>query len=90
MFLAPSAPSSSNCTGSCHRHSFEGAATATGTYNWLSGRGYIDGTSNPPLISSSQSCFSWLGGNMPLSGAYSLPAAVTCFDAWAAAGGKND
>jgi hypothetical protein len=89
-FLAPSAPSDSNCTGSCHRHTFEGAGTATGTYSWLQGRGYIDGTTSPPLISSAQSCFSWLGGNMPQGGTYSLPAAVTCFNAWAASGGKND
>jgi hypothetical protein len=86
-YLAPSAPQS--CIGSCHKHQFEGATTAKGTYSWLNGRGYIGGASSA-LCDPSQSCLTWLGGNMPPGGSYSLPAAVTACNSWAAAGALNN
>jgi len=82
-YLAPG--TSGSCVGSCHRHDFEGATTAMGTYNWLKGRGYITST-KAPLCDPSRSLLTWLGGNMPPGGPYSLPAAVTACNSWAAAG----
>ncbi len=63
-------------------------STPAKAYAYLSGKGYMKG-SGPPLVGS-QACLSWYSGNMPPGGPTSLPAAVKDFDAWAAAGAKND
>jgi len=73
-----------NCT-SCHGQ----MSSASGAYSWLKGKGYV-GSSSPRLVSSSSSCLSWLGGNMPPGGPGSEPQAVTDMNAWAAAGGLNN
>jgi two-component system chemotaxis sensor kinase CheA len=85
-YLSPSA--STGCTGSCHYHTFDGAGTAAGTCTWLTGKGQITGSANPPLTNASSSDLSWFGGYMPKDGPSSDPAAVTAFTAWGAAGGK--
>ncbi|MEO6419091.1 MAG: hypothetical protein ABIP39_06775 [Polyangiaceae bacterium] len=73
-----------NCTR-CHSQ----FSTPPKAYTYLSGKGYIKGASSP-LVSTSQSCLSWYSGTMPPGGPTSVPAAVTDFNAWAAAGAKND
>lgn len=72
-----------NCAG-CHSQ-FASPAKA---YSYLAGKGYITAGTKPALISS-QSCLSWYGGTMPPGGPSSA-AAVKDFDAWAAAGSKNN
>jgi hypothetical protein len=59
--------------------------SASGAYSFLSG--YISGTSSRLVTSSSP--LSWFGGNMPPGGGKDAQA-VTDFDAWVAAGAKND
>lgn len=62
--------------------------SSNGTYLWLRSQGYITGSS-PALVSASQSCLSWYGGNMPPGGADN-PAAVADMNAWAAGGALNN
>ncbi len=69
---------------SCHSQ----CSSASNTYSWLQGKGYISGTSSA-LVDSNQSCLSWYGGNMPPSGG-SNAAAVKDMNAWAAAGAANN
>ncbi len=69
---------------SCHSQ----GSTAAKLYSWLSGKGYISGTKSA-LVSSSQSCLSWYGGNMPPSGP-SDAKAVSDMNAWAASGAPNN
>ncbi len=71
------------CDG-CHSE----GSTATNLYSWLNGKGYISGASSR-LTSSSQSCLSWYGGNMPPGGP-SDATAVSEMNAWAAAGAANN
>ncbi len=70
---------------SCHSQ----CSSASKSYSWLQGRGYISGA-NSPLVDSNQSCLSWYGGNMPPSGPGSYSAAQKDMDAWAAAGAANN
>jgi hypothetical protein len=72
-----------NCSF-CHPGS-----TPSQLYSFLQGKGYVGGA-NPSLASASRSCLSWYGGNMPPGGPSSNAQAVADFDAWAAAGGKNN
>ena len=75
-----------NCAKSgCHSQ----MSTAAKSYTWLSTRGYISVT-KAPLADPAKSCLSWLGGNMPPSGAGSNTAATTALTAWAAAGAPNN
>jgi hypothetical protein len=69
---------------SCHSE----GSSAKNLYSWLQGRGYISGTSSS-LVSSSSSCLSWYGGNMPPSGP-SNASAVSDMNAWAAAGALDN
>jgi hypothetical protein len=75
-----------NCaSGGCHSQ----MASKSAAYSWLQGRGYISGTSSS-LVSSSSSCLTWYGGNMPPLGPGSLSAASKDMDAWVAAGAANN
>jgi len=77
----------SGTQGNCdHCHS-EGSS-ASNLYNWLSGKGYINGPSSK-LVSTSSSCLSWYGGSMPPGGG-SNAAAVSAMNAWAAAGAADN
>ena len=58
-----------------------------GAYQYLSSQGYINGTGS--LLCKSGSCLSYYGGNMPPLGSGN-PAAVTDFNAWAAAGAMDN
>ncbi len=69
---------------SCHSQ----GSSATKLYSWLQGKGYINGKSSA-LVSTSQSCLSWYGGNMPPSGPNDAKA-VSDMNAWAAAGAANN
>jgi hypothetical protein len=71
----------------CHSSSSE-AKSASSTFNWLTSQGYLDGTTNPPLVTG-QSCLTIYGGNMPKSGATD-PQWKADTDAWAAAGAQNN
>jgi hypothetical protein len=62
--------------------------SSNATYLWLRSQGYITGSS-PALVSTSQSCLSWYGGNMPPGGGDDATA-VTDMNAWAAAGALNN
>jgi hypothetical protein len=68
----------------CHTQT----SSSNATYLWLRSQGYITGSS-PALVSTSQSCLSWYGGNMPPGGGDDA-AAVTDMNAWAAAGALNN
>lgn len=69
-----------SCDGSCHHHSQCGSASAC--YSWI-GTGYNLGTGG--------NLFSWDSqGWMPTHGPSSEPQADTDFDAWIAAGSKNN
>lgn len=70
---------------SCHSQ----GSSASALYTWLKGRGYISGSSSA-LVSTSQSCLSWYGGNMPPSGPSSYGNAVSDMNSWAAAGAPNN
>jgi hypothetical protein len=63
-------------------------ADAPSTYAWLERRGYIAGARSP-LISTSNSCLRWFGGNMPPRGKPNAQAARD-LSAWVAAGAPND
>jgi hypothetical protein len=62
--------------------------TASSAYTWLQSQGYISGAASP-LVSTTTSCLSWYGGNMPPDGTIN-PQAVADMNAWAAAGAPND
>jgi hypothetical protein len=63
--------------------------SASKGYTWLNGKGYIS-SSNAPLADPSQSCLSWLGGNMPPGGPSSDMTASSKLKSWAAAGAPNN
>jgi hypothetical protein len=63
--------------------------TASGAYNYLKSKGYINGTASS-LVNPSQSCLTWYGGNMPPSGTSSSPQAVADMNSWAAAGALDN
>jgi hypothetical protein len=67
-------------------------ASATKSYSYLSGQGYINGTGSS-LVKSGKSCLSWYDGDMPPGGtgnSSSDQQAVTDMNAWAAAGAQNN
>jgi hypothetical protein len=68
---------------SCHSET----SSASGTYTWLQGRGYIAGTTS--TLVASGSCLTWFGGNMPPGGPNDAQAASD-MTAWAADGAQNN
>jgi hypothetical protein len=64
------------------------AVDASSAYAWLEERGYIAGARSP-LVSASNSCLRWFGGNMPPRGKANAQAAED-LTAWVAAGAPND
>ena len=62
--------------------------SARNGYLWLRSQGYITGAA-PALVSASESCLVWYGGNMPPGGTAN-PQAVSDMNAWAAAGALDD
>lgn len=84
-YFGPGSPGSCGRASRCHAEDMHDAASA---YTWLSRRGYIDGTRSA-LVSPSNSCLRWFGGNMPPQG---QPAedATRDLQAWVAAGAPDD
>jgi len=80
MYLASGTPG--NCT-ECHAQ----MGSASTSYAWLVGQGYVDGASS--LLVASGSCLSWYGGTMP-PGGQSDAQAVSDISAWVAAGALNN
>jgi hypothetical protein len=71
-----------NCSKSgCH----SSTSTASGCFNYVTGRGYTPAL----MVDPNQSPFTWFGGNMPVNGGANAAAAKD-FNAWYAAGGKNN
>ena len=64
-------------------------SSPSGSYSYLRGKGYINGTTSP-LVDPNQSCLTWYGGNMPKNATGPQPQAVADMNAWAAAGAKNN
>jgi hypothetical protein len=73
-----------NC-GLCHGE----MSTASGAYSYLTSKNQLGGSS-PALLSTSSSCLSWLGGNMPPAGPTSNASATAQLQAWAAAGAQDN
>jgi hypothetical protein len=69
----------------CHAADIMDASSA---YEWLERHGYIAGVQSP-LVSTSNSCLRWFGGNMPPRGMPNSQAAQD-LTAWVAAGAPND
>lgn len=84
-YLGPGSPGSCGRSGACHAADVRDAASA---YEWLAHRGYIDG-SRSALVSRSNSCLRWFGGNMPPR-AEPAEGAVEDLRAWVAAGAPED
>jgi hypothetical protein len=81
-----SAHSDGGCARSnCHADVMGDPASA---YSWLAQWGYIAGTRSP-LVSTTNSCLIWFGGNMPPSGAPN-DAARRDLTAWVAAGAPRN
>jgi hypothetical protein len=77
--------------GACGRSRVCHAAVMTdapSAYEWLAQRGYI-GKAQSALVSKSNSCLRWFGGNMPPRGKTNEDA-VRDLEAWAAAGAVNN
>ncbi len=68
----------------CHTQ----CTSAKSTFLWLRSQAYITGA-NPALVSTSESCLSWYGGNMPPGGGDNA-AAVADMNAWAAGGALDN
>jgi hypothetical protein len=68
----------------CHA---EAMADAPSAYAWLKQRGYIAGTQSP-LVSRTNSCLRWFGGNMPPRGAPN-DEAIRDLGAWVAGGAPD-
>ena len=72
------------CPG-CHSQ----MSTATKSYSWLQGKGYINGTGSPIAVNG-RSTLSWFAGNMPPSWPSSWAASTADVKAWVAAGAANN
>jgi hypothetical protein len=84
-YFGPSSPGDCGRSSACHA---DVVTDATSAYAWLLGRGYISGTQSP-LVSATNSCLRWFGGNMPPGGSANEAAARELSD-WVAGGAKND
>lgn len=80
-YFAPGTAGSCARAGKCHRDVMADAASA---YTWLAQRGYVAGA-HSALVSRTNSCLRWFGGNMPPRGAPNEDA-VRDLEAWVAAG----
>lgn len=84
-YFGPGSPGSCGQTSGCHAEQMRDASSA---YDWLARRGYIDGTRSA-LVSPSNSCLRWFGGNMPPQ-ARPAEDATRDLQAWVAAGALDD
>lgn len=84
-YFGPGSPGSCGRAGRCHAGDMSDPSSA---YEWLAHRGYIDGTRSA-LVSPSNSCLRWFGGNMPPQ-AQPAEDATHDLQAWVAAGAPDD
>ena len=84
-YFGPGSPGGCGRAGRCHAAEMHGAASA---YEWLSRRGYIDGTRSA-ITSRTNSCLRWFGGNMPPVPQPSADAERD-LEAWVATGARSD
>jgi hypothetical protein len=84
-YFGPGSPGSCGRAGRCHAAEMRDASSA---YDWLVRRGYIDGTRSA-LVSPTNSCLRWFGGNMPPQ-AQPSEDATRDLQAWVAAGAPED
>ncbi len=80
-YFAPGTAGSCARAGKCHP---DVMADATSAYTWLAQRGYVAGA-HSALVSKTNSCLRWFGGNMP-PGAAPNEDAVRDLEAWVALG----
>jgi len=80
-YLSPDSEGGCGKSRECHADAMSDSASA---YAWLTERGYIAGTQSR-LVSTTNSCLLWFGGNMPPCGAPN-DGAVRDLEAWVAAG----
>jgi hypothetical protein len=84
-YLGPGTVGACARSSACHGEAMRDPASA---YRWLTERGYIDGPRSA-LVSSTNSCLEWFGGNMPPNGRPSEEARRD-LRAWAAAGAAEN
>jgi hypothetical protein len=84
-YFAPRTTGGCGRSRTCHADTMADASTA---YGWLTQRGYIDGTRSA-LVSKTNSCLRWFGGNMPPRGNPDGDA-TRDLEAWVAAGAPED
>jgi hypothetical protein len=84
-YLGPGTSGSCGRSSACHATEMSDPSAA---YRWLSERGYIDGPRSA-LVSRTNSCLKWFGGNMPPRGEPSEDAARD-LRAWATAGAQEN
>ena len=84
-YLAPGTEGGCARSRTCHAAAMSDASS---TYSWLAQRGYIAGTQSS-LVSKTNSCLHWFGGNMPPRGGANDEAARD-LTAWVAAGAANN
>jgi hypothetical protein len=80
-YLGPGTEGGCGRSGACHADEVKDAES---TYEWLSRRGYIAGTQSA-LVSRTNSCLGWFGGNMPPR-AMPNAQATRDLEAWVAGG----
>ncbi len=80
-YFSPNSDGACGHSRACHMDVMGDSASA---YSWLAQWGYIAGTQSP-LVSRTNSCLIWFGGNMPPRGAPN-DAAVRDLTVWVAAG----
>jgi len=83
-YFGPHSEGGCGRTGGCHANEM---SDSTSAYSWLADRGYIAGTTSA-LVSRTNSCLRWFGGNMPPRGAPNEDA-VRDLTAWVAAGATS-
>jgi hypothetical protein len=59
------------------------------SYKWLTDEGYL-GDGNPPSLTSSSSCLTWYGGDMPPGTPPKADDALAEMQMWAMAGAHNN
>jgi hypothetical protein len=82
------APGTEGGCASAHACHAEAMGDADSAYTWLAQRGYIAGMRSP-LVSPTNSCLKWFGGNMPPRGKAN-DSAVRDIEAWVADGARNN
>ncbi|HLK39889.1 MAG TPA: hypothetical protein VKU41_24200 [Polyangiaceae bacterium] len=84
-YFGPGTEGGCGRSSACHAEEVRDAGS---TYEWLSRRGYITGTQSA-LVSRTNSCLRWFGGNMPPRGTPN-DRATRDLEAWVAGGALDN